>query len=93
VFKYLKDYRWADMSQILANDRAVQRRSDASMAGLTSCAFAARAGYRVVLCDKDAVLGGLVNSFERNDFTWDAGIRAIEDSGIIFPMLMSPGIS
>ena len=63
------------------------------MAGLTACAFAARTGYNVLLCDKEAVLGGLVNSFERNGFTWDAGIRAVEDSGIVFPMLRSLGIS
>ena len=63
------------------------------MAGLTASAFAARTGHRVLLCDKEAVLGGLVNSFERGGFTWDAGIRALEDSGIIFPMLKSLGIS
>ena len=62
------------------------------MAGLTTSAFAARAGYRVLLCDKEPVLGGLVRSFERNGFTWDAGIRALEDSGIIFPMLEALGI-
>ena len=41
MFKYLREYRWADMRQILDNDRAVQRRSDASMAGklcaITGC--------------------------------------------------------
>ena len=63
------------------------------MAGLTASAFAARAGYSVLLCDKQPVLGGLVNSFERDGFIWDGGIRALEDSGIIFPMLDSLGIS
>ena len=63
------------------------------MAGLTASASAARAGHSVLLCDKEAVLGGLINSFERNGFTWDVGIRALEDSGIIFPMLESLGIS
>jgi phytoene dehydrogenase-like protein len=62
------------------------------MAGLTASAFAARAGHRVLLCEKEAVLGGLVRSFERNGFTWDAGIRALEDSGIVFPMLESLGL-
>jgi len=82
VFKYLRDYRWADMSQILANDRAVQRRSNVSMARLTSCAFAARAGYCVLLCDKEAFLGGLVNSFECDGFTWDIRIRASRIRGL-----------
>jgi phytoene dehydrogenase-like protein len=63
------------------------------MAGLTASAFAARDGYSVLLCEKEPVLGGLINSFERKGFIWDAGIRALEDSGIIFPMLKSLGIS
>ncbi|MDD5220731.1 MAG: NAD(P)/FAD-dependent oxidoreductase [Candidatus Bipolaricaulis sp.] len=63
------------------------------MAGLTASAFAARAGCSVLLCDKEATLGGLIHSFERDGFTWDAGIRALEDSGIILPMLESLGIS
>ena len=63
------------------------------MAGLTASAFAARAGHKVLLCEKEPVLGGLIRSFEREGFIWDAGIRALEDSGIIFPMLKSLGIS
>jgi phytoene dehydrogenase-like protein len=62
------------------------------MAGLTAAAFVAKKGHSVLLCEKEDVLGGLVNSFERNGFTWDAGIRAFEDSGIIVPMLGSLGI-
>ncbi len=59
------------------------------MAGLTAAAFAARAGRSVLLFEKEKVLGGLCGSFERNGFTWDVGIRALEDSGIIRPMLKS----
>jgi len=62
------------------------------MAGLTASAYAARAGHRVLLFDKQPVLGGLVQSFQREGFTWDAGIRALEDSGIVFPMLEDLGI-
>ena len=62
------------------------------MAGLTACAYAARAGHRVLLLEKERVLGGLVQSFERDGYTWDAGIRALEDSGIILPMLDDLGI-
>jgi phytoene dehydrogenase-like protein len=62
------------------------------IAGLTASAFAAKAGRSVLLCDKEATLGGLIHSFERDGFTWDAGIRALENSGIIFPMLESLGI-
>lgn len=63
------------------------------MAGLTASAFASREGYSVLLCEKEPVLGGLINSFERDGFVWDGGVRAVEDSGIIFPMLKSLGIS
>ena len=62
------------------------------MAGLTSAAFAADAGYSVLICEKENQLGGLINSFDKNGFTFDRGIRAIENSGIVFPMLKSLGI-
>jgi phytoene dehydrogenase-like protein len=63
------------------------------MAGLTATAFMAAAGHSVLLCEKEQHTGGLIQSFERNGFIFDAGIRAIEDSGIIFPMLRNLGIS
>ena len=62
------------------------------MAGLTACAYSSRAGHRVLLLEKERVLGGLVQSFERDGYTWDAGIRALEDSGIILPMLEDLGM-
>ena len=62
------------------------------MAGLTAAAFAARFGCSVLLFEKEPVLGGLCGSFQRGGFTWDVGIRALEDSGIITPMLKSLGI-
>jgi phytoene dehydrogenase-like protein len=57
------------------------------MAGLTAAAFLARAGKKILLIEKNRELGGLVNSFSRNGFHFDAGVRALEDAGIIFPML------
>ena len=62
------------------------------MAGLTAAAYLARAGHRVTLCEKENRVGGLVGSFERNGFVFDGGIRAIENSGIIHPMLRQLGI-
>ena len=62
------------------------------MAGLTAGAFLAEAGYSVLICEKENRVGGLINSFIKNGFTFDSGIRAIEDSGILFPMLKSLGI-
>ncbi|MGC9311242.1 MAG: phytoene desaturase family protein [Sediminispirochaetaceae bacterium] len=57
------------------------------MAGLTAAAYLSRGGYKVILTEKNGVCGGLVNSFTRDGFLFDAGVRALEDAGIILPML------
>ena len=62
------------------------------VAGLTAAAYLARAGYATLLCEKQAVCGGLVNTFERDGFVYDGGIRALENSGILFPMLRDLGL-
>jgi phytoene dehydrogenase-like protein len=62
------------------------------MAGLTAAAYLARAGLKVRLCEKEKKTGGLVNSFEHDGFTFDGGIRAMENSGIVLPMLRQLGL-
>lgn len=62
------------------------------MAGLTAAAYLSRSGLRVLLCEKEKKTGGLVNSFENKGFVFDGGIRGIENSGIILPMLKQLGI-
>ncbi|MBK7131581.1 MAG: NAD(P)/FAD-dependent oxidoreductase [Bacteroidales bacterium] len=62
------------------------------IAGLTSAAYLSRAGQKVLLVEKNRECGGLVNSFTRDGFHFDAGVRALEDAGIIFPMLKDLGI-
>lgn len=62
------------------------------IAGLTSAVYLARAKQKVLLIEKNKELGGLVNSFTRDDFHFDAGVRALEDAGIIFPMLQDLNI-
>lgn len=57
------------------------------IAGLTATTYLARDGQKVLLIEKNRELGGLVNSFSRNGFHFDAGVRALEDAGIILPML------
>ena len=57
------------------------------IAGLTSAAYLSRAGQKVLLIEKNRECGGLVNSFTRDGFHFDAGVRALEDAGIILPML------
>jgi phytoene dehydrogenase-like protein len=63
------------------------------MAGLTSAAYLARAGKRVLVVEKNRECGGLVNSFSRDGFRFEAGIRALENAGIVFPMLKELGIA
>jgi len=62
------------------------------ISGLTAAAFLSKTGYKVLLCEKENKCGGLVNSFERDGFIYDGGIRAMENSGVLFPMLKSLGI-
>lgn len=62
------------------------------IAGLTSAAYLSREGLHVLVCEKAEKAGGLVNSFDHKGFIFDGGIRAIENSGIIFPMLKQLGI-
>jgi phytoene dehydrogenase-like protein len=57
------------------------------IAGLTSAVYLARSGQKVLLIEKNKQCGGLVNSFTRDGFHFEAGVRALEDAGIIFPML------
>lgn len=62
------------------------------IAGLTSAAFLSKAGLSVLLCEKYNTCGGLVNMFERDGFFFDGGIRATENSGVLFPMLRKLGL-
>ncbi len=57
------------------------------ISGLTSAAFLCKSGHKVLLCEKEDDVGGLVGSFDYKGFTFDAGIRATENSGVLFPML------
>ncbi|MCU0520364.1 MAG: FAD-dependent oxidoreductase [Anaerolineae bacterium] len=62
------------------------------VAGLTTAAYLAKAGYSTLLCEKETTCGGLVRTFERDGFVYDGGIRAMENSGILYPMLKHLGL-
>jgi phytoene dehydrogenase-like protein len=64
----------------------------AGMAGLTAASYLTRAGYDVLLFEKNKECGGLLNSFTRDGFTFDAGARSILNAGVIHPMLKELGI-
>ncbi len=62
------------------------------IAGLTATAYLVKTGYSTLLCEKQNGCGGLINSFDREGFVFDGGIRAIENSGVVFPMLKQLGL-
>jgi phytoene dehydrogenase-like protein len=62
------------------------------IAGLTATAYLSKTGLRTLLCEKEPSCGGLINSFERDGFVFDGGIRAMENSGVLLPMLKHLGI-
>jgi phytoene dehydrogenase-like protein len=61
-------------------------------AGLTAAAYLSRSGCSTLVCEKEAQCGGFVNTFERNGFVFDGGIRALEDAGVLFRMLKQLGV-
>ena len=65
----------------------------AGIAGLTAAAYLARGKEKILLLEKNRVCGGLVNTFTHNGFSFDAGVRALEDAGIILPMLRDLNIN
>jgi phytoene dehydrogenase-like protein len=62
------------------------------IAGLTATSFLAKEKRSVILFEKIFYFGGLVNSFVIDEHTFDGGLRSIENSGIVFPMLKQLGI-
>jgi phytoene dehydrogenase-like protein len=62
------------------------------IAGLTSATYLSREGQKVLLIEKNRECGGLVNSFTRDGFHFDSGVRALINAGIILPMLKELGI-
>src|SRR4030042_3515144 len=62
------------------------------IAGLTAAAYLSKAGYTTLVCEKERLCGGLVNTFKRDGFVFDGGVRAMENSGVLFPMLKHLGL-
>jgi phytoene dehydrogenase-like protein len=60
--------------------------------GLTAAAYLAKFGHSILLLEKQPHCGGLINTFTRAGFTFDGGIRALDNAGALFPMLKQLGI-
>ncbi len=63
------------------------------VSGLTAAAYLARAKLSVILLEKNEKCGGLVNTFVKDGFLFDGGVRALESAGIILPMIRDLEIS
>ena len=57
------------------------------ISSLTAAAYLLKNKNKVSLIEKNDNLGGLIGSFYRKNFLFDYGIRATENSGVLFPML------
>jgi phytoene dehydrogenase-like protein len=57
------------------------------ISSLTAAAYLLKNKNNVTLIEKNDILGGLVGSFYKKNFLFDYGIRATENSGVLFPML------
>lgn len=62
------------------------------IAGLTAACYAARAGRSTLLLERAGKTGGLAADFACRGFTFDAGVRAFENAGMLLPMLRQLGI-
>ncbi|MCY1150895.1 MAG: FAD-dependent oxidoreductase [Sphaerochaetaceae bacterium] len=59
----------------------------AGISGLTAATSLAMKNHTVLVLEKNDTCGGLVNSFIREGFLFDGGIRAVENAGMVKPML------
>lgn len=57
------------------------------MAGLTAAAYLTKENFDVLLLEKNDKVGGLVSTFKRDGFSFDAGPRAFVNSGMVKPIL------
>lgn len=57
------------------------------ISGLVTATSLAKKGIDVLLIEKNDKTGGLVNSFIKDGFLFDGGVRAVENAGMIKPML------
>lgn len=64
----------------------------AGLSGLTAAAYLAKAHFSVLLIEKTRNPGGLLHSFQRDGFVFDAGAKSVENAGVVRPLLKDLGI-
>jgi len=60
--------------------------------GLSTAAYLAKYGIKILLCEQHSQPGGYFTSFKRKGYIFDGGIQACEDSNLLLPMLEDLGI-
>jgi phytoene dehydrogenase-like protein len=63
------------------------------LAGLSAGAYIARDGSSLLVCEQSDQTGGYFRSFSREGFFFDAGLKAVENSGMLIPMLQQLELS
>lgn len=59
----------------------------AGISGLTAGAYLVQNNFEVLILEKSLDIGGLVNTFNKDDFYFDTGPRVFGNAGILIPML------
>jgi len=78
-----KDYQGCDYDAVVIGS---------GVGGLTTAAYMARDGLKVLLCEQHSQPGGNFTSFNRDGYHFDGGIQACEDSNLLLPMLKDLGV-
>jgi phytoene dehydrogenase-like protein len=60
----------------------------AGLAGLSAGAYIYRDGHSLLICEQSDQTGGYFRSFRREGFVFDAGLKAVENAGMLLPMLL-----
>ncbi|MDP3682853.1 MAG: NAD(P)/FAD-dependent oxidoreductase [Ignavibacteria bacterium] len=63
------------------------------LSGLTTAAYLARAGLKVIVFEKHTQPGGYISSFARKGFTFPSGPTSFGSNGVVFPILKELGLT
>lgn len=63
------------------------------ISGLVAATYLSKNNVKVTLLEKCDRVGGLIGSYNSEGFLIDSGIRALENSGVVFPMLKDLNIN
>ena len=59
----------------------------AGLAGLSAGAYICKDGHSLLICEQSDQTGGYFRSFKQEGFVFDVGLKAVENAGMLLPML------